>query len=509
MKKRLSLLLILALLLACISACTSNSPEVKFPPCAAKTDHTDADDNGFCDKCGGDVTVTLALYVINDLHGKIADSHTNAGVDELTSYLKMSASLDEASIFLSSGDTWQGSAESNSTKGALATDWMNRLGFVSMTLGNHEFDWGEAQIEANREIADFPFLAINIFDKETNRRVDYCAPSVMVERGNLTVGIIGAIGDCYSSISPDQVEGVYFQTGSDLTELVIAESERLRAAGADFIVYSIHDGHDESTNSTVISNKDLSSYYDPRLSKEGHVDMVFEGHTHKSYAMKDIYGVYHFQGGGDNKGISEVQVEVNFVTDSWQLYNGKFVPSGTYASMADDPVIGELMTKYDALIAPTREVLGKHNQNLSSDGICDLVARLYGEFGVKTWGDKYNIFLGGGYLQLRSPYNIPAGEVIYADLLSVLPFDNRLLLCSISGADLQRRFLQGGSYRTGLTDYGKENAHKVAPSATYYIVVDSYTAQYGPNRLTVVAEYDKDYFARDLLADYIRSGGLE
>jgi hypothetical protein len=43
---------------------------------------------------------------------------------------------------------------------------------------------------------------------------------------------------------------------------------------------------------------------------------------------------------------------------------------------------------------------------------------------------------------------------------------------------------------------------------TYYVIVDTYTSTYTSNRLTEVARYIPDVFARDLLAEYIESGGL-
>ena len=49
----------------------------------------------------------------------------------------------------------------------------------------------------------------------------------------------------------------------------------------------------------------------------------------------------------------------------------------------------------------------------------------------------------------------------------------------------------------------------IDPNGTYYIVVDTYTAFYAPNRLTVVAEYETGIYARDLLAEYISAGGME
>ena len=89
-------------------------------------------------------------------------------------------------------------------------DWMSEMDFVGMTLGNHEYDWGEEYIQQNLALAEFPFLAINIYDSDTNNLVEYCQPSVMVEKNGIQIGIIGAIGNYYSSISGEQSGGFYF-----------------------------------------------------------------------------------------------------------------------------------------------------------------------------------------------------------------------------------------------------------------------------------------------------------
>ena len=121
-------------------------------------DHADEDENGLCDVCEGTVETTFDLYSINDLHGKFDDTYANGGVDEMTTYLRAAQENNPNTILISAGDMWQGSAESNFTKGKMITEWMNDLGFVSMTMGNHEYDWGESYIENNAELADFPFL---------------------------------------------------------------------------------------------------------------------------------------------------------------------------------------------------------------------------------------------------------------------------------------------------------------------------------------------------------------
>lgn len=472
-----------------------------------KKDCIDADDNGFCDECKESVTITFDFYAVNDLHGKFDDTDTQPGVDELSTYLKNAKTQNENTVLLASGDMWQGSAESNLTKGKLLTDWMSEMEFSSMTLGNHEFDWGCDFVESNSELAEFPFLAINVYNRTTNTRVDYCAPSVTVEQNGVKIGIIGAIGDCYSSISADKVSEVYFKTGSELTSLVKAESQKLRNEGADFIVYSLHDGYGQSYSSTTSVSS--LSYYDVALS-DGYVDLVFEGHSHQSYVLKDKYGVYHLQGGGDNDGITHAEVTVNFAGGTSTVNEAEYLSTSTYASLEDHPIVDELLEKYAEEIAIAGKVLGTNDLYRNSNYLCDLVAQLYYEKGVETWGSQYDIALGGGFLKARSPYDLAAGEVVYGDLQSIFPFDNQIVLCSISGYYLRKQFFEtsNSSYHIAYGEYGASIKANIDINATYYIITDTYTSVYGPNHLTEVARLDETTFARDLLADYIEAGGL-
>ena len=472
--------------------------------------HTDANSDELCDVCRRSVIVTFDFYSINDLHGKFADASGHIGVDELSTYLLNARYADENAVFLSAGDMWQGSPESNLTYGNIITDWMNELDFTAAAVGNHDYDWGESYLEKNAQMADFPFLAINIYDRDTNARVSYCDASVMLDRGGVQVGIIGAIGDCYSSISADKVNDVYFKVGSDLTALVKAESDRLRAAGADFIVYIIHDGYGKSQSGSASSSQ-LKSYYDMSLS-DGYVDLVFEGHTHQGYVLQDTHGVYHLQNRGDNKGgISHADVAINSVTLKAEVREAKLVYTAIYQSLDDHPVVNNLLNKYKDIISKADQALGNNRSTRNSTAICNKVAELYYQLGVDTWGKEYKIVLGGGFLNTRSPYNLYAGPVKYGDLQMVLPFDNQIVLCSIKGKYLSSKFFNtsNSDYYIYYGDYGASVKNSIDPNATYYVVVDSYTSQYGPNHLTVVKEYDPTVFARDLLADYIAAGGWE
>ncbi len=436
--------------------------------------------------------VEIDLFAVNDLHGKFLDGDAQPGVDELTTYLK-DAKADNGNTFIfSSGDMWQGSAESGLTQGKIMTDWMNYLDFEFMTLGNHEFDWGDSYIYENEAVAEFPFLAINIYDEDTDARADFCESSVLVDLGEVQIGFIGAIGDCYSSISGESSEGYYFLVGNRLTELVKAESDKLKGEGADIIVYSIHDGIEE---------------YDIALSAGGYVDVVFEGHTHSSYVKKDVHGVYHLQGGGENSGISHAELIYNLENGELSV-DAETVAAGTYSSSADDPVVEELSKKYEDVIGTINGSIGFNDRQKSATELKNLVAELYRDV-AQRWSD-YDVVLGGGFISCRSPGTLPFGDVTYGDLYMLFPFDNKLALCSCSGDDLLKNYINttNRNYFVAYTEYGEDVRDSIDPNATYYVITDSYNYTYAPNRLTVVEIFDNTTYARDLVAEYVKNGGM-
>ena len=476
----------------------------------ACSSHKDENDDGKCDDCDVSVIVVIDFYALNDLHGKLDDTDEFIGVDELTTYLKNAYNTDDHLVLLSSGDMWQGSSESNLTRGQIITEWMNELDFASMTIGNHEYDWGSEYIKINAELAEFPILAINIRDKETGTQVDYAQSSVIVERGDAKIGIIGAIGDCKSSISSGKVADVDFLVGRELTALVKAEATRLRSLGADFIVYSIHDGYG-SSSSTVqnMSSSAMSSYYDTVLS-DGYVDLVFEGHSHQSYIHKDVYGVYHLQNGGDNNGISHVEIKLNYVNDNFSVNKAEIVKGNAYSNLEDHPSVDELLEKYAKELEIANKDLGVNSARRDGDYLRQIIADLYLEAGMEKWGKDYDIVLGGGYLSVRSPYNLGVGNVKYGDLMSLFPFDNELVLCSVSGSKLLSQFINtsNSNYFISYSEYGNSVKSSIRSTDTYYVIVDTYSADYAPNGLTVIEQLAPNIYARDLLADYIEAGNL-
>ena len=454
---------------------------------------------------------SFEIFAFNDTHGNVRDTEgAGLGIAKTTTVVK-ELSRGKNAICISQGDMWQGSIESNYTHGNLVTEWMNSLNFVSMTVGNHEYDWGKEAIIQNSQLANFPTLGINVLNKSDNKRVDYLEPSTTFTRAGVKFGVIGAIGNCLSSISASKVQGITFATGDALTNLVKAESIKLRQEeNCDFIIYSIHGS----------ASTDLS------LSNEHYVDLVLEGHTHQNYAEMDDAGVYHVQCYGDNRNIYQITVDMNFVTNSYVVTPTNInlnCPYSPYANYQEDSATNALFQKYYDSYSFAYATIGQISEDKDANQLRTKAAELYLSEGLEKWGGSYpNIILGGGYMSCRSPYYLPAGEVTYSQLASLFPFDNDVVLCSVLGSDLRTtQFIRGSSnYFVDWTSYGESIKNDIQNSETYYLVTDTYSSDYYmdptpnesgythycPSMVVIDALQFGGRYARDLLADYIAEG---
>lgn len=136
-------------------------------------------------------TVTISILATTDLHGVAFPSQGQGGLALLGGYVKalrMVRQSDGGAVLLvDAGDALQGGIESDLSEGALVVDAYNALGYTAAAIGNHEFDFGAADLEGAREGHDdrrgalkararqarFPYLAANLIDEATGRVVDW------------------------------------------------------------------------------------------------------------------------------------------------------------------------------------------------------------------------------------------------------------------------------------------------------------------------------------------------
>lgn len=272
----------------------------------------------------------LTIFALNDFHGDVLDETGNLSI--IGNYLITEKEKSpESTIILASGDMFQGSAISNMTNGKVVLESMEEIGFDSMTVGNHEFDWGVDVLSDLASAAQFPFLGANIYSKETNDRVNWLEPYTIIQKGNIKVGIIGIIGEALTTdISPSIIEPFKFvnefETVTKYTKILRTEKD------CDIIIVSAHNN----------TEKDNQRYAD--LSGEYQIDAIFNAHSHSNY-YGEILGedgiiMPYVQSGSVGQYIGKVEI---------QLDNNKMKDGSAYNLRVSNRMSSE-NTKLNAII---------------------------------------------------------------------------------------------------------------------------------------------------------------
>jgi 5'-nucleotidase / UDP-sugar diphosphatase len=120
----------------------------------------------------------------------------------------------------------------------------NLLGYDAMTIGNHEFDFGQARLAEYIQGVDrdIPFITANLGFDDTIPELRRLAqrgrivPSVVVRRGGTKIGVIGLTTPDISSISsPGNVE-----IRRDLANVVNEQVRRMQRRDVNKIIVSAH-----------------------------------------------------------------------------------------------------------------------------------------------------------------------------------------------------------------------------------------------------------------------------
>ncbi len=399
--------------------------------------------------------VTLDFYNLNDFHGAVDYNSSNKeiGINRLANYFQNKVSNNPNTILLSSGDMWQGSADSNITRGRLVVDAMNLMGFEAMAIGNHEFDWTDEYIITNQLRSNFPLLGINIMDQRTEARAAFADASILIERTGIQIGIIGTIGsELESSILTSAVRDYSFVP---YTNLVMQESNRLRTLGADLIILLNHDG--------TVENGVMP-----------YVDAVFNGHTHRREVFH-IDGKPVYQGQAYGQAISHVRFVINTSTMEPSFIQSQ---SGVYTfdTLLNANQIGtenpEMKALYDQYLVDEindvkNEVLGTADGAFSRNQLGNLAVDEMLRYGQEVKPEVVASFHNTG--GVRSA--IDTGTVTYGELYKAFPFDNELMIVEVTGDDLLW-WLSENLYAATIP-----NLTPIQTNQTYWIISINYLTE--------------------------------
>ncbi len=389
----------------------------------------------------------LDIYYLNDFHGAILEnSPDEIGLANIANFLITQKDLyPENTIILAGGDMLQGSALSNYYSGLSTINLMNEMYFDAFTVGNHEFDWGIDVVtnyfdgnEDNGE-ADFPLLGANVFYKGTTTIPEGIDPYVIIERGDVKIGIIGTIGyGLEYSIATSKIEAYEF--GSPVPIIEEYAYELRTEMDVDIVLVASHD-----TGNTL--NSQLAA-----LTGDYKIDAIFNGHSHSAYASTTL-GLPVVQSGSNGEYVGHVKFELtNNQLSTYSVENISYYTNEFLRSPSD--IVLEIIEHYQ----------------LETDEIFNVALITSGEFLTQTdlskWiarmmristGADIGFQNGGG-----TRTSIPSDTVItLAVLYQVWPFDNVVKTVYLTGAEIKS--LMGGlSYDTEILEFDNDTLYKVA-----------------------------------------------
>ena len=367
----------------------------------------------------------------NDVHGAIAGYANIAAL--AAEYESQGAKV----IVADAGDFSQGKVEVSSNKGLNAVKMMNAAGYDIATLGNHEFDYGYAQLKENLKEATFSTICCNILDENGKPAFE---GSKVFDIDGLKVGFIGVnTPESQTKANPALIKGLTWLAGADMVKAVQAEADKLKADGTDVIVVLSHLGVDSESK----PNRSTDLW----AGLKG-VDFIIDGHSHTVMEK------------GDNNepiqstGTAFENVGVIVIDNATKKIEKNMLVKVTEDSAKDEAVAKAAQDITDAINAEYGTVFAKSEVELNGDRSYNTKTDLYGNrdgetnlgdlitdsmvWSVKKTGgvtvDEKNIVAvtnGGG---IRAA--IKAGDVTKKDVNTVLPFGNTIAVVYVTGAEL-------------------------------------------------------------------------
>lgn len=453
-------------------------------------------------------THPLVVISTNDLHGhadeqtfrlKVSETESHSvsvgGLERLESYLTAACRAAKGRLlYLDAGDSYQGTAISNSTSGQAIIDSFSALGLMASTFGNHEFDFGQDKIK--NWLSDpkrtfwYVTSSLNSLTDRTNvpwseLNAPHFARSVIFNIAGIKVGIAGYTTDSTAVKSiPDNIKDISFD---QLNKVLLNEAEPLRKQGAEVTILLSHAGGacdmrmqpEHGDKACKVSDADelgRSLRAHPQAASQW--NLIVAGHSH-SAQRHVIAGVPVMQTSGLGLSVAHAQIKIFKDTATTVLHdpaylcehhfdqwNGCHPEEWAWKSEKIQALgkpkkpsfLGQLVksdegSKVKAILEPYRHSLKsfmnknistfsselKHDRTAQSPAAACLVDAWLSH--LRSTDEKWGVFssknidiafLNAG--ALRS--GIPPGNLTWGRLFEIIPYDNTAQIVALTSSEL-------------------------------------------------------------------------
>ena len=397
------------------------------------------------------------------------------------------------------GDFCDGTPFSTEYKGDADMAAMNAAGYDFATFGNHEFSNTLAQVQKLLRTSRHPVLLANAVDRATGKPL--AQPWRVENVGRVRVGMFGLITR-EAATYPAAKEGIDILDEIATARRTVAE---LRTK-ADIIVLLSHAG--EGT--------------DLKLAAEvPGIDVIVGGHSHSRMPIgqlawrgddlkqNDVNGtviVQAFQWGGE-LGRLDLLFERDG-TGAWRVsrYRARLLP--ITSGMPADPMVASVVDKFWQPIASRYgEVVGRATADVSSRGDDAAAYHFVADAVRETYNVEVEFENSGG---VRAP--LVAGDVTRADLITMDPFDNTVILFKATGAQIREILARHAPYVSGIRyrlvdgklDGATIGGQPIDDARVYTGATNSYFAGFA---LKGIAQETTGRLRVDVITAYLKSKG--
>ena len=372
-----------------------------------------------------------------EMAGKTVILHTNDvhGAVEGYAYIAQLKADYEAKgaevILVDAGDFSQGTTYVSSTKGADAVTMMNAAGYDVVTLGNHEFDYGYAQLKENMSKAKFKVVCADVFNEDGTPIFD--ANYTYTTKSGVKVGFFGMeTPETQTKANPALIKGLTFADKDAFTKAAADQVAALK--DADVVICLAHLGVD--AESAPYRSTDLYA------AVKG-IDFIIDGHSH-TVMTKGEKGEPIQSTGTAFKNIGVIVIDdASKKIESNSLYEIKedTAKDATVAAAAK-VIVDRVNNEYGVKFATSKVELNgakapngnrdveTNNGDLITDAMRWKV--LQNKDGLTVNEDHVVAITNGGGIRAA----IAKGDVTKKDINTVLPFGNTVAVVYVTGEQL-------------------------------------------------------------------------
>ena len=415
-------------------------------------------------------------------------------------------------ILVDAGDYSQGKTYVSVTKGADAVTMMNAAGYDVVTLGNHEFDYGYAQLKENMSKAKFKVVCADVFNEDGTPIFD--ANYTYTTKSGVKVGFFGMeTPETQTKANPALIKGLTFATGDAFTKAAADQVAALK--DADVVICLAHLGVD--AESAPYRSTDLYA------AVKG-IDFIVDGHSH-TVMTKGEKGEPIQSTGTAFANIGVIVIDdASKKIESNSLYEIKedTAKDATVATAAKT-IVDRVDKEYGVVFAKSEVTLNgakapngnRDSETNNGDLITDamLWKVMQNKEGLTVDADHVVAITNGGGIRAA----IKPGDVTKKDINTVLPFGNTVAVIYVTGAELLEA-LEASTYSLPVGGFPQVAGinYTLSTAVAYDANAETYPAStyYGPksiNRVVINSINGKEFKADDTYAvvtnNFVAGGG--